>query len=76
VGGDWKIPNLSEEWEEVDADYARYVFYVPADPPPPTEVLGVGYYYWQPDWPLWAFHTTTGTDNWINIDFVDMPFPP
>ncbi|MCP4228782.1 MAG: hypothetical protein GY771_01355 [bacterium] len=84
VTGHWNNLDQSEEWSDEygyplsgQPDYARYEI---TDRQMGEEVkLGEGYYYWDLDWPSWALHQRPPSfysNAFINIDFVDLTFPP
>lgn len=76
MDGDWGIPQLSEEWEAVGPDYARYEFWVDPETEEEPVYAGTVYNYWHADWPEWGMHETVSYGPFIWLDFIDITFPP
>lgn len=83
--GHWYNLDQNEDWSDEygdplsgQPDYALYEF-VTVDIYGEEYKFGEGYYYWDLDWPSWGLHqsiTSFARDTFINIDFVDLGFPP
>lgn len=76
MDGDWWISQLSEEWEAVGPDYARYEFWLVTETEEEPLYGGTVYNYWHADWPEWGMHEDVAHGPFIWIDFIDITFPP
>jgi hypothetical protein len=76
MDGDWWIYQLSEEWANVGPGYARYEFWVVAEPDEGPVYAGTVYNYWHAGWPDRGMHEDEPHGPFIWLDFIDISFPP